>query len=312
MLNIIKQLSKELDVTKVNPRSNLEFDLMLDSLKQIELVSLVESRFNIAIPEEALTKVETLGEAVALVQDIQAASGKKDKKEVRTVRDRLAQGPGESGIKDNKSILFHIGPSFLNPLYKLFWNLRIEGKENLVQDRPVIFASNHESYLDIFWILCALPWPIRRKTYTIGKVELLRYPLLPFLLKRLNMIAVERDGDVLSALQAAHSVIKQGKNLALFPEGTRTRTGKMGEFKTGIGMLMDKTGVDVIPIRVKHSYGIWPPGRLPRLIGARAKVPIVTFGKPVSLNGLLDEGRVGTEKDTDQIAGTLKDIISSM
>ena len=187
-------------------------------------------------------------------------------------------------IQDNNGPLLHFVTFITNSISRLFYGLKISGIENLETDQPVIFIANHASNFDPIWIFGAIPWKIRKKTFAIGKAELMETPLLPFFLKRLNMVAVERSGNIMIAVDTAMSLLNNGKNILIFPEGTRTRTGKMGDFKTGAAQLMLETDAVIIPIKVKGSFDIYPPGKLPKILGGRMSNASVQFGKPITLN----------------------------
>jgi long-chain acyl-CoA synthetase len=144
----------------------------------------------------------------------------------------------------------------------LFWGLRIEHRERLYQ-KNVIFAPNHQSYLDIVWFLAALPASIRRNTFMLGKKEV---GFLSWIFPGLPVIYVERGGEISVALKASADVLRQGRNIIIFPEGTRTHTGKIGEFKTGVAYLSTHLQKPIVPITISGAFDIYPrQNKLPKL-----------------------------------------------
>jgi 1-acyl-sn-glycerol-3-phosphate acyltransferase len=277
----------------------------------IEFVTLLEEDRKIAVPEDQLVKFETVADVAAFLNEYAAQPGRAP---ASAQKDRLALSDKEKAdlaVSDNRSPLFRVCPPFCSAASRILWGLKVRGRENLVKDRPVIFVSNHASFLDPIWLACALPWPVRKKTFTVGKQELLHYPVLPFFLKRFNLIAVEREGDVQSALKASLAVLNQGRNLVIFPEGTRTRTGEMNRFRSGIGFLMAEAGADIVPVKVQGSYAIWPAGRGPRIFGSGNGRPTLTFGPPVSLAALCEAKNI-TPGDHDAVAEAVQDVVAGL
>ncbi|MFH0920492.1 MAG: AMP-binding protein [Fibrobacterota bacterium] len=291
----VLRLSPGIKPSALHPRAHLEMDLQLDSLRRIDLLSWMEGRFKVRIPEDAYTRHETLQEIVRLALD--------------SPRIEESTRSGDSGtpsdntlIPENNSWLYRGFPLFFVSFSKACWNLRVTGIENVPPNPPFILCANHESYLDPMWIMASLPWEIRRNTCAIGKAELMNNPMLAFLLRRVNLIAVEREGEVHAALKAAADVLRQGKNLILFPEGTRTRTGEMGRFKSGIGKLMSETGVPALPIRVRGGFALWPSGGRPKFLFTRSVNASVTFGRLMPPDG----------SDAETLATRLRDAVAAL
>jgi long-chain acyl-CoA synthetase len=166
--------------------------------------------------------------------------------------------------------LFQIG-------FRIFTRLKFRGLENL-PDRSFIMAPNHQSVLDGFLVASLLRNKIMKKTYVYAKEKHFRNPFLRFLAHRNNIILVDINHDLKLSIQKLAEVLKKGKNLLIFPEGTRTATGKIGEFKQTFAILSRELQIPVIPVAIKGSYNILPSGaRFPRLF---RKVS-VEFLKPV-------------------------------
>jgi long-chain acyl-CoA synthetase len=111
-----------------------------------------------------------------------------------------------------------------------------------------------------------------------AKEKHFRGPILRFLANRNNIILVDVNKDLKLSIQKLAEVLKMGKNLLIFPEGTRTSTGALGDFKQTFAILSQEMNVPVIPVVIKGSYDILPAGaRIPRLF----KKVSVEFLKPV-------------------------------
>lgn len=295
---IAESLSRERVSGVITLRTRLEQDLGLDSLKRLEMLSRMEKAFNIPITDAAFSRLETVGDALALVSE-----GLPAFPPARKGRERLA-------IKPNSGLLYRAAPHVVLPVSRLCWGVRAEGLEEVpVADGPLIFAANHESMLDISWILCLLPWEVRRRTFTVGKAELSAFPGGARLLKGLNMVAVERGGDFQQAMELSLDILRKGFNLAIFPEGTRTRTGEMGRFRSGVGRLMIETNARVVPVRICGTFQIWPPDRAPRFFLARGHRPVISYGKALSIDDLR---RAGVPAEPEAVAAYIRSVVAAM
>ena len=150
------------------------------------------------------------------------------------------------------------------------------------------FASNHASFLDPPIVGTALEEPI----YYLARNTLFDPPLFAWLLPQLNTVPVDRENAELSSLRLSMQLVKEGKKMVVFPEGTRSPDGTLQPPLRGVGMLVAKTGVPVIPVRIFGSFEAYPrSAKLPRLDG---KLHVV-FGHPLyfSTEELEAKGKTG-------------------
>ncbi|MGB0888250.1 MAG: lysophospholipid acyltransferase family protein [Vicingaceae bacterium] len=154
-------------------------------------------------------------------------------------------------------------------------NLTTVGTENVPKDRPVIFVANHCSHLDIACLCRSVPVNL----HFIGKKELVWMPVVGWYMFIAGHIFIDRSNRkkaVLSLRKAAEK-IKNGKCVVMYPEGTRTSTGKIGEFKKGAFHLALDAGVDIVPVHIKGTFSVWPKNTSKITPG---KV-VVRIGKPI-------------------------------
>jgi len=131
----------------------------------------------------------------------------------------------------------------------LFFRIRWEGFEAL-PDGPLIICANHISFLDPVLLGIKLP----RQLFFMSKAELFKVPVLGWALKNCGAFPVNRGKGDKSALIAAQQVVREGKLLGIFPEGTRSKTGQMLRPKSGAAMLAHMLGADILPISI-HCKG---------------------------------------------------------
>ncbi len=168
-----------------------------------------------------------------------------------------------------------------------------EGAERLLPcPRPIIFCANHGSHADTAAILGTLPPVIRRRTCVAAALDVFgptsngnRRTFKTFRRECLQVVvaagfhafAFDRSGAPLRSLRTAVNLVRSGWSLLLYPEGTRSRTGEMGPFKAGVGILARNTGRPVVPVYVADGKSILPCGTtIPR--PGRA---IVHYGEPI-------------------------------
>ena len=158
-------------------------------------------------------------------------------------------------------------------LMRLLFRLEVHGREQVPAAGPLLLVSNHVSLLDPPIVGGASP----RDLHFMAKEELFGIPLLGWLIRRLNARPVKRDGSDGRALKTALRLLREGRALLVFPEGTRGVEGRLGEGKPGVGMLAVMSGATVVPVHVSGSGRALPAGRV---VPRPAKVR-VRFGPPL-------------------------------
>ena len=158
-------------------------------------------------------------------------------------------------------------------LARLLWGLRVEGRENIPAAGPVLVTSNHISNLDPPIVACAVP----REGGFAAKKELFTVPILGSWIKSLNSIPVDRARLSVGTLRALGEHLESGKALIFFPEGTRSRDGRLGEPRIGVGMLLAMYPVRVVPVYLEGTdtplRSLFRRGRMRVVIGPSYVLP---------------------------------------
>lgn len=175
-------------------------------------------------------------------------------------------------------------------------NLRVgvSGADYVPRSGPVLLMANHESNLDPVLIA----WSIARPIHIPGKIELFHVHFLGWLLRQLGSFPVDRERKDAGSLRKSIQVLRKGRVLVVFPEGTRTRTGKIGRFDGTLTQVANREQAIIVPVAVIGTGKVLPPGaRLPRL-GATVEV---RFGEPlgfaVSGNKKLTSAEIEAKSD---------------
>jgi len=168
---------------------------------------------------------------------------------------------------------------------------------------PVLLMMNHQSNLDPL----IAGWATRRPVNMPGKAELFRVPILRWVIGQLGCYPVDRDASDAGSLRRSLQVLRRGRVLAVFPEGTRTRTGEVGPFNPTLTRLAIREGAPVVALAIDGTGKILPPGRkLPRL-GVHVTV---RYGKPLQLTERY--GPKPAEHEIEQATETVRDQVVSL
>ncbi|MBA3881773.1 MAG: 1-acyl-sn-glycerol-3-phosphate acyltransferase [Chthoniobacterales bacterium] len=164
--------------------------------------------------------------------------------------------------------------------YYLAWVLswfvfrfRVVHRERMIREGAVIFAMNHESYLDPPLAGIATG----REVFFLARKTLLDVPLLGLLLPKLNVVPVDQEGNDRSALKALLRILKSGHGTVVFPEGARTLDGSLQPALPGLGFVIAKTLAPVVPMRIFGARAALPRG------GGRLRFARITIvvGEPL-------------------------------
>lgn len=168
---------------------------------------------------------------------------------------------------------------FLRPLFRRLWTIEVEGLDRIPADGPAILCPNHLAAIDSFFV----PAVLERPVMYVGKAEYLDSWKTRWLFPALGMIPIDRRGGehAQAALDAARAVLTEGGLFAIYPEGTRSRTGDLYRGKTGAARLALETGAPIIPVGLIGTPEVQPVGsNRPRFF----RTVRVRFGQPITVD----------------------------
>jgi 1-acyl-sn-glycerol-3-phosphate acyltransferase len=176
-----------------------------------------------------------------------------------------AQGRGVNPV------IYWVARGVLQPFFLVYFRMKRIGMEHIPKDGPLIIASNHRSFLDP-WVIGML---VRRPVYYVAKTELFNQRLRAWLLSSLGAFPVDRGNGDRDAMDAARRILERGDVVVIFPEGTRTRPGALGQPKRGVGRLALETGAPVVPVALIGTEAIRRGWRIrPHKVRIRAGRPL--------------------------------------
>lgn len=254
-------LTKEMRVLKeyieaekkivVHADDHLETDLAFDSLDKVGLQGFIEQTFGVEVKPEVMTTLRAVADRVA---------NSKTHVEVNKIDWHDMLLANNSSLELPKFSPMYIFDAKLTKMILRVTNrMSIIGVNNIPKKGPFIIAPNHQSFLDGPIVGAGLKSATLRDTYFYATEEHVKHPVMKFLAKRHNIILMERRNLKNSILKLSE-VLKQGKNIVIFPEGSRTHDGDMIAFKKTFAILSKELNVPVVPVCIRGAYEALPRG----------------------------------------------------
>ena len=269
---IIKQYIEQEKKVPVKPSSHVETDLAMDSLDKVGLQGFIEHTFGMKLLVEDMAgfpDIKAMAEYVA---------SRKTKVEVEDVDWHSFLNETVPDLRiPQASCLF----SFVNKCLKLFFrvynSLRIYGRIQIPARGPYILAPNHQSYVDAPVVLSGLTCRQIKTCYFFATEQHVRSKFRRALADKNNTIIMEQ-AHLKESIQKLAQVLKEGKNIVIFPEGSRTHDGELGDFKLSFAILSKELNIPIIPVCIRGAYDALPRHRkylYPRHIEVHYLPPII-------------------------------------
>ena len=196
---------------------------------------------------------------------------------------------------------YFFGWCFFRALYQLYFRWRVYNPERVPKTGPVILAANHASFIDPPLVGAGL----RRNINYLARESLFRFPGIGALLRSWNSVPVDREGGGAAGLRKIMDRLLAGGAIILFPEGTRSRDGKLQPARSGIGLTVIKSEAVVVPVRVFGTYEAY--GRHVRF--PRPRHVAVKYGAPMRFEALRAEAKTCSKARLKEIYQQVADEI---
>jgi len=190
--------------------------------------------------------------------------------------------------------MIRLGRGFVGLLVRLFTKMKITGMENIPSGGNILFLSNHISALDVL----VIPWAIYLKypeelLRQAGKEELFDIPVVGWILSKWRGFPIKRGGADRKSIRMIEEYIKEGK-VILYPEGTRSRDGRLMRGNRMVGRIVRNTTPTVVPVSIKGTDRVIPVGKTIPRPGTKVEL---RFGAPMDLS---DEYAIANTKEASQ------------
>jgi len=209
-----------------------------------------------------------------------------------------------------------------NFLCRILFRLEVEGLENLINlrkngtDKAFLVCPNHQSFLDPFVVCSNYPLELFRDTFHVGASEFWEGGFMSWVSRMLHVVPVNPDTELMKAMRAGASGLKNGKILHIYPEGERAFDGKLHEFKKGAAILATELGLPIVPVALDGLFKVWPR-RSWRIRLAKVKVSI---GEPFYAKDIIaklpnqdsERSELRYEAVIDQLKQRIETMISEM
>ncbi|MED4581435.1 lysophospholipid acyltransferase family protein [Brevibacillus choshinensis] len=174
---------------------------------------------------------------------------------------------------------------FFRIIFSLVFRWQVIGREHIPKEGPVILCANHIS----LWDPPLLGSGIERMVNFMAKEELFRIPVIGFLITKFGAFPVKRGAGDRAAIRTTLKLLEEGKIFGIFPEGTRSKTGEVGEGMPGVAMFALKSQALVIPVAIIGPYRLFRPIK-------------IVYGEPIDLTRLREaKSSADTLKETSDL-----------
>jgi long-chain acyl-CoA synthetase len=241
--------------SEVFPDDHLEFDIALDSLGKLSLLDFIEHTFGIKMEEDKLLKFPSIRKLVDFISDnklkhkVEAMDWSAIVKE--KIHFKLPKAWFTQPMINSSSKVF----------FKLYFRFKGDGIEN-IPEGPCIIAPNHQSFFDGLFVSSLIRNKTMRTTYFYAKKKHVNNWFLRFWAHRNNVVVMDVNKDLKESIQKLAEILKMGRKVIIFPEGTRSKDGSLGEFKKTFAILSKELSVPVVPVAISGAHYALPSGRI--------------------------------------------------
>ena len=250
-MRIIKDYIESEKKVEVHADDHLETDLAFDSLDKVGLQGFIEQTFGVDIQPEMMTTLRSVAEKVE--------SGKTHVDVNKMDWHEMLLANNSSLELPSTSVFYPLHAKLFKSFLKLNNRLKIVGEKNVPKKGPFIIAPNHQSFLDGSIVASGLSCKTLRNSYFFATEEHVKRPVVKSLAKRNNIIIMEKRNLKNSILKLSE-VLKLGKNVVIFPEGSRSYDGEKVPFKKTFAILSKELNVPVVPVCIRGAYDVLPRG----------------------------------------------------
>lgn len=253
---ILKKYIESEKKLPVHPESHIETDLAFDSLDKVSLQGFIEQSFGMTIMTDKMADFPNI---MAMADHISDHKTKAVMEETDW-HTLLSDDFTTTLTLPKTSAMFPVAGKLFKGSANIYNSLKVRGKDNIPKKGPFILAANHQSFIDGPLVMAGIDFSQMKDFYFYATEEHVQHPLVKYLARHNNIILMERKNLKNSILKLAQ-VLKMGKNVVIFPEGSRTHSGEIGKFKKMFAILAIELDVPVLPVCIRGAYEALPRGK---------------------------------------------------
>jgi long-chain acyl-CoA synthetase len=271
-------------------------------MERVELLTRLEQREGTRVPAEVRATIFTVRQLIDAVRSaphIGDGAGSDDSAELPW--DTLLSTPADPAITRNlarrrpiRTMSVFLLVKSIGLVAKALPGFRARVQAPLPPDGPYIISPNHQTYVDPVFVASALPYRAFRELFFVGAAEYFETPLARWFARTINLVPVDPDANLVTAMRAGADGLRLKKILMLFPEGERSIDGELKKFKKGAPILSAHLDVPIVPVALDGLFELWPRGRAfnwKYLLPWRGGRIRVVFGAPIrTAKGAYSEG----------------------
>ena len=244
---MLKDYIKKLKGIEAQPEENLELEIGMDSLDIVEFFAYVENSFGIHLDEEKFSEISNLK---ALSEYINEKATKIESGEVDWKKIIEAAPPVEEKNRWATKVLRPL----LDLIIKVYFRLKRVNRDKLSDKPQQIFVANHQSFIDPLVLGSLLPAGILYNTIFLAIDWYFKKGLMKLLVSHGNVVLIDINKNIKKSVEEIAANVKAGKNVLIFPEGARTKDGKVAEFKKVFAIIAKELNVDVQCLGIKGAF----------------------------------------------------------
>lgn len=246
----------------LDPDAHLELDIGLDSMERVELFVHLCAAFGIEISDDAAQQIHTVRQVVDAVLSRAPVDADASTRvtpwaqllEPRTGDELVAELAKRKRVR---AFLLWLVLRVVWLFARVLVGLRVTGRDRLPREGAFLISPNHQSYLDAFLIVAALPARTLSNLFFVGAAEYFETPFRRSMARAFNVVPIDPDSNLTAAMQAGADGLRLGKVLVLFPEGERSIDGTVKAFRKGAAILSHHVQAPVVPVAIDGAYDLW-------------------------------------------------------
>lgn len=243
---LLKAFVEDETKTIAHENDHFEIDLSMDSLSKVSLLAYIENTFGIVLTEETMENLNTLAKLTEYIENNEHSFNTT----TITWKDVLAT---KIDVKLEKpGITQWCTYTFTKLLFSICYRFRIKGNKKLPKS-PCIIVANHRCAIDGFLITYNFSRKVNKDIFFFAKEKHWKSKIAQFFAKKNNIILMDINKNVRQSLQEMCAVLEKGKNIVIFPEGTRSKDKTMKKFKDTFAILSKELNVPIVPVAIAGS-----------------------------------------------------------